>query len=94
MAEEAAERAAVDLRCAASQGRYAAMLEQAAFKSAMLVSAGIATLEAALSRLLWAALSRQDRPPLPEPEVLRIVETAFRDGLEEPALGVFRIERV
>lgn len=72
---------------------YPAMLQQAAFKSAMLVSAGIATAEAVLSRLCSVALSRGDRPPLPEAEVMRLIEAAFADELANPALDIGECHR-
>lgn len=72
---------------------FAAMLEQAAFKSGMLASTGIAPPGTVLARLHSAALSRQDRPPVPGAEINRIIEAAFTEGMIAPFLDVFRIER-
>lgn len=71
---------------------FTALLEQAAFKSGMLASTGIAAPEAVRSRLQLAELSREDRPPMQEPEVTRIINTAFEDGMSAPFLHMFRIE--
>lgn len=79
-----------------SQGAFidfTAMLDQAAFKSGMLASTGIAAPDAVLSRLRSAAMSRQERPALPETEVIRTIEAAFEEGMALPFLDVFRIER-
>jgi hypothetical protein len=72
---------------------FAAMLEQAAFKSGMLASTGIAAPDAVLSRLKSAALSRRERPALPQTEVIRTIDAAFEDGMTAAFLDVFRIER-
>ena len=70
---------------------FTAMLEQAAFKSGMLASTGIAAPEAVLSRLRSAALSHPERPTLTEAEVIRMIESAFAEGMVAPSLDVFRI---
>jgi len=72
---------------------FTAMLEQAAFKSGMLASTGIAAPDAVLSRLKSAALSRRERPAPPQTEVIRTIDAAFEDGMAAPFLDVFRIER-
>jgi hypothetical protein len=40
-----------------------------------------------------AVLSRRDRPPLPETDIIRELEIAFDAGLADPALDIFRTER-
>lgn len=72
---------------------YPAMLQQAAFKSGMLASTGIAPPKEVLGRLRSAVMSRRERPPLPEAEVSRIIDAAFADGMADPALDIFRLER-
>ena len=72
---------------------FSAMIDQVAFKCAMLASTGICSPDEVRLRLRSAVLSRRDRPPLPETDIIRELEIAFDAGLADPALDIFRIER-
>jgi len=70
-----------------------ALLFQAPFKAGLIVSAAVADEAATLKALVSAAIARSDRGGLKEAEAAVLVGDAFRMGLKECELDVYRLRR-
>jgi len=67
------------------------LLFQAAFKSGLLVSAGVADEEATLSNLVTAAIQRHERPDVAQHEIHLRIQEAYKRGINECVLDIYQI---